>query len=245
MGSELNQDAKPRAVAPVTIERVSTMKRALDVHVYRKWSIPAKELMQRQAASEESTAIMNEEDAIIHLMKGYGSDGKRINHLSKHDPVVHFAAALYPLPSSLSTSEGRQADDLSEPCYARQNGVVGAVDTQLRNQDSDVTVEDMRRFMESSALSKPDDECVQSLPEVSLPPYIYLFNMEVDEQMRGQGIGAALVSAVSSYVRTQTPASMVLLSVENDNHAAIRAYYREGYDYLEKNEVFGKMFKIP
>jgi ribosomal protein S18 acetylase RimI-like enzyme len=83
-----------------------------------------------------------------------------------------------------------------------------------------------------------------SFRDASLPTHVYLSNLGVDDQMQGNGLGAALMAAVTLHVRTRTSASMILLTVQNDNHSAIRVYRREGYGYLEKNNVYGRMFKI-
>jgi ribosomal protein S18 acetylase RimI-like enzyme len=223
-------------MADVTIERVSTKRRALDVHVFRQWSISAKEHIEKQTQSSStgSTEIMTEDEAIDHLMRGYGSDGRYINNVSKNDPAVQFVT-LYQPQHSGSWKSG---------CYNRQNGVVGAVDIQLRNADSDVSIDDMVHLVERSQELSATGESDLSFSESSLPSHVYLSNLRVDDQMQGHGLGAALMAAVTFHVRTQTPASMILLTVQNDNHSAIRVYLREGYGYLEKNKVFGRMFKI-
>lgn len=239
---ELN-DVGPRprrdVMSDVRIERVCTKQRALDVHVFRGWSVSAKEHMTELPNSvRRSSAAMTEEDAVNQLMRGYGSDGRYINTVSKNDPAIQFVTVYE--PESCLAEEHR---DESGSCYARQNGVVGAVDIQLRNVDSSMSIEEMKIKL-STIECNPIGDSVHLFAESSLPPHVYLSNLRVDDQMQGCGIGSALVAAVTSFVRTESPASMILLTVQNDNLSAIRAYFREGYAYLEKNEVYGKMFKL-
>ena len=236
MRGELNEVKHRREVmSDVRIERVSTKQRALDVHVFRGWSLSAKEHIKEQP---NSSARMTEEDAVNQLMRGYGSDGLYVNTVSKNDPAIQFVTVYEPV--SCLTEEHQHE---SGTCYARQNGVVGAVDIQLRNANSCMSLEEMKIKL-SSTECNPIEDSVHLFAESSLPPHFYLSNLRVDDQMQGHGIGSALVAAVTSFVRTESPASMILLTVQNDNHSAIRAYFREGYAYLEKNEVYGKMFKL-
>jgi ribosomal protein S18 acetylase RimI-like enzyme len=249
---------QPHWMTHVTIERVCTKKRALDVHVFRRWSITAQEhiekskqaelsllslsssssLLSSSSLSEEgaSSELMTEDDAINHLMRGYASDGRYWNTASKNDPTIQFVTLYQPHHTGWNSD-----------CYNRQNGVVGAVDIQLRNADSAVTIDDVWVDMvERSRYHDGADGVTSDLSfrDASLPTHVYLSNLGVDDQMQGHGLGAALMAAVTLHVRTQTSASMILLTVQNDNHSAIRVYRREGYGYLEKNNVYGRMFKI-
>lgn len=240
-----DRSARDTWMTHVTIERVSTKQRALDVHVFRKWSITAQEHIEKQTESlsssllstkDGSTHIMTEEEAIDHLMRGYGSDGRYMNTVSKNDPTIQFVTLYQPHHTGWNSD-----------CYIRQNGVVAAVDIQARNADSDVSIDDIMLLVERSRDRSVDGESDLSFCESSsLPSHVYLSNLRVDDQMQGHGLGAALMAAVTSHVTsTQTTlTSMILLTVQNDNHSAIRIYRREGYGYLEKNDVFGRMFKI-
>lgn len=241
MLEDWNAECEPRreVMLDVRIERVSTKQRALDVHVFRGWSVSANEHIMGQLTSlKGSSARMTEEDAVDQLMRGYGSDGRYINTVSKNDPAIQFVTVFEP---ESSLSEGKEFEH--DSCFIRQNGVVGAVDIQLRNIDSDISIDDMKMLLSSSECN-PNEESTHPFPESLLPAHVYLSNLRVDDKMQGLGIGSALVAAVTSFVRTESPASMILLTVQNDNHSAIRAYLREGYGYLEKNEVYGKMFKL-
>lgn len=191
------------------IERVNNKKRALDVQVFRNFSISPMELIGRQQKESSPDDVMTEEEAIDHLMPDYDSLGKCLKHASPHDHPVYFVAV-------------NDDKSLAEK-FAPQNGVIGCISTQLRERESPMTFD----LLEGRNVSLP-------LPE-RLPPHIYIANMLVDDTMRRRGIGIALLSAVADYVRVEQSVDLIALDVETKNLSAIRTYERAGYGYMSKN----------
>ncbi len=89
-------------------------------------------------------------------------------------------------------------------------------------------------------------------------PHVYLANMRVHPLVQRRGIGSALLSSVCQYAESLHVLSnkqyydgncndgtlkcqKVVLSVDNDNSQAITMYEKFGFRYLERNEVFGVM----
>ena len=92
--------------------------------------------------------------------------------------------------------------------FAQTNGIVAAIDCQLRNCEESKNV---KEFGE-------------------LPPHIHIRNLNVDQKCRRMGIARELVEAVLEYADKDTPAEMVTLVVDDTNQAAIGLYKDLGFD---------------
>ena len=201
------------------IEKVSTKERALDVRIFRGFSISPAEFILKKHDENAEKGPLSEAEAIDQLMPGYDAASNEINHVSPHEREVYFAAVL--------SNQYKEEEEKSLcQAFARQNGVMGVVRTQVRHQDSVVSLEDM--------LSSNSTRCQA--------PHVYLSNLRIDDSMRRRGLATALLSAVTSYCRAIEGVNLILLSVDNDNEGAIDAYKKCGYRYVTRNDVFGTMY---
>jgi ribosomal protein S18 acetylase RimI-like enzyme len=236
----------------VLIERVATKKRALDVNIFRGFTISPAEYIKREIGKQKAAAaaaaaaagtckddetkiiVISEDEAIDHLMRGYDDRGDYINPSSLNAPAVQFAA-LY---RSQEEVGGDDDADVLIQSYAKQNSVMGVVSAQIRSRDSPITMQDI----ETGSCSSISPTAGMTMKQ--LPPHVYLANMRVDGRMQRRGVGTALLSAVTSYAETQEDISVILLDVYNDNLGAIRMYERHGYRYMYQNDEFGTMFQM-
>lgn len=74
------------------------------------------------------------------------------------------------------------------------------------------------------------------------PPRVYLFDIEVDEEHRGKGIGTLAMQALEEEGR-QRKAKQLMLSVFFKNPGAIRLYERLGFEPTERGEAGMRMAK--
>lgn len=74
------------------------------------------------------------------------------------------------------------------------------------------------------------------------PPRVYLYDIEVDEQHRGKGIGSAAMHALEEEGR-RLGAKQVMLAVFFKNPGAIRLYERLGFEPTERGEAGMRMAK--
>ena len=215
------------------IEKASTKARALDVKVFRGYTVSAKEehvLEQHQKGNE-----MTENEAIDALMKNYNEYGEYIFNPPHCEAEVYFVAVY----------NGATNNPIEENAFDRTNGVVGVVSAQLRRRSPLIAGPSSNDENENGSLDST------ALPSVPIPsPHIYVANMRVDDKMRRRGVGIALLLAVKEYAETWEEEEMdesipMALSVDNDNVGAIRLYERFGFEYLEKNDVFRVMIMWP
>lgn len=210
-----------------SIERVSTKARALDVKVFRGFSISAAEyiLEQHEIGNEVSETM-----AIDHLMKNYNENGqyvmmhKNIN-LLQNEPEDYFIA-IY-----------NGTDTLCELIMARQNGLAGCVRTQLNRQPP----------MKVGPSSDGTPSTLVLSPTVTIPSsHLYVANMRVGDNMQRRGIGMALLSSIKDYVNTlgEDKDIPLVLSVDSDNFGAIQLYEKFGFVYLERNSDWGTMILL-
>lgn len=74
------------------------------------------------------------------------------------------------------------------------------------------------------------------------PPRVYLYDIEVDEEHRGKGIGTRAIHALEERGR-RLGAKQVMLSVFFQNPGAIRLYERLGFLPTERGEAGMRMAK--
>jgi len=211
------------------IEKVSTKARALDVRVFRGFSISAEEYISEQHSVGNT---VSEFMAVDHLMQNYDEQGHYItknnnnnNNLVQNEPEDYFIA-LY-----------NGTDTLCDLSMARQNGLAGLVRTQLRRQPP--------------LIVGPSSDGTPSIlvlpPTVTIPSsHLYVANMRVGDTMQRRGIGMALLSSIKDYVDTlgEDRNIPLVLSVDSDNLGAIQLYEKFGFEYLERNSDWGTMILI-
>jgi ribosomal protein S18 acetylase RimI-like enzyme len=206
------------------IEKVSTKARALDIKVFRGFSMSATEyILEQQNIGNEISETM----AIDHLMKNYNEHGQYImknNELLLYEREDYFIA-LY-----------NGTDTVCGLSMARQNGLAGLVSAQLRRQAPPIVGPSQDGTPSILVLSS-------SIPIPS--SHLYVANMRVVDNMQRRGIGMALLSSIRDYVNTLGEENIPLvLSVDSDNVNAIRLYENFGFEYLERNSDWGTMILI-
>ena len=60
-------------------------------------------------------------------------------------------------------------------------------------------------------------------------PGVYILDLIVEPQHRGNGLGSALLTEAARHGRREWDADYLILSVARDNHGAVRFYEREGF----------------
>ena len=219
------------AASPFSIERVSTLSRALDVSVFRGWSMTAEEWIEKrhneqrlgQQPLQDSMMICTHDDAMRELMIGYDESGVNQLTFGSQRPVT-FCAIGHASEDGIGTTD-------DDGWMIRTNFAVGSVDCQvktkhdkfsMRGGDSEEKVPDWEE----------DHSCEHLIPF----PHVYLKNLCVDERMRGRGVGLALVRAVKAYaLETDVPA--IVLDVDPSNLSAVNLYRREGFEFFKTGSM--------
>ena len=211
------------------IEKVSTKARALDVRVFRGFSISAEEYISEHHSVGNA---VSESMAVDHLMQNYDEQGHYImknnnnnNNLVQNEPEDYFIA-LY-----------NGTDTQCDLSMARQNGLAGLVRTQLRRQPPLIV----------GTSSDGTPSILVLPPTVTIPSsHLYVANMRVGDTMQRRGIGMALLSSIKDYVDTlgEDRNIPLVLSVDSDNLGAIQLYEKSGFEYLERNSDWGTMILI-
>jgi len=210
--------------ADYSIRKVSNKARALDVKVFRGFSISAHEYILEQ--HRKNGYDVSETQAIDFLMMNYDDDGNYIMHnIIEPDlyvPEIYFAAVY------------NGAEQEKTQLFERQNGIIGVVSAQLR-----------RSAPITDGSSSPSEVTTATIPS----PHIYVANMRVHDKMRRKGVGKALLSSVLAHtISTKDRLNETIplvLSVENDNLGAIQLYEQFGFEYFEKNKFFSLMMLWP
>ena len=210
-----------------SIERVSTKARALDVKVFRGFSMSAAEYISEQ---HELGNEVSETMAVDRLMKNYNENGQYVMkqnniNLMQNESEDYFIA-LY-----------NGTDTLCESSMARQNGLAGCVRTQLNRQLP----------LKVGPSSDGTPSTIALSPTVTIPSsHLYVANMRVGGSMRRRGIGMALLSSIKDYVSTlgEDKDIPLVLSVDSDNVGAIQLYEKFGFEYLERNSDWGTMILL-
>lgn len=108
------------------IEKVASKQRALDVKVFRQFSIPVEQYIMDYY--EKNNIFLTESEALDRLMPGFNENGEYQKHVGPDEREVQFVA-IY----------DEQNPTLDER-YSMTNGVMGVVCAQIRcrNISSDV-----------------------------------------------------------------------------------------------------------
>ena len=201
------------------IQRVTTKARALDVRIFRGFSITAEEyvLEQRQVGNNDN--IISKNEAIDLMMKDYDENGDYIyKYVADYESEAYFVAVY-----------NGTRDELRDE-FAGPDGVIGVVSAQLRRRSP---------LTDDSVIDDKD-----SIPSA----HVYLANMRVHDEMRRRGVGLALISSVREYVDSWSVRMdeeiPCVLSVDNDNFGGIRLYERGGFSYLHGNDEYCTMIAV-
>ncbi|KAL7458305.1 hypothetical protein ACHAWC_010988 [Mediolabrus comicus] len=156
------------------IEKVTTKARALDVRVFRGFSMSAAEYVLNQ---QHSGTEISESMAINLLMKDYNDQGHYIvkdTIIKNKIPQIIIEPAHYFV--AISNVTDMSSCDLD---IARHNGLVAVVSAQLRHHSP---------LMMTSPCSNDDD--IHHALDVSIPlSHMYIANMRVGEAWYRRGIG--------------------------------------------------------
>ena len=231
------------AAPSFSIERVSTLSRALDVSVFRGWSMTAEEWIEKRRNEQQrmgqqplpdsrTSMICTHDEAMRELMIGYDESGVNQLTFGTERPVT-FCAIGHGSEGGIGTTE----DD--KGWMIRTNFAVGSVDCQVKTKQDKFS---MRFFEikltggEDSDGSAPDWEEGNSCEHLIPFPHVCLKNLRVDERMRGRGVGLALVRAVKAYaLEMGVPA--IVLDVEPSNVSAVNLYRREGFEFVRTGSM--------
>ena len=211
------------------IEKVTTKARALDVRVFRGFSISAAEYILKQ--QHDFGTEVSESMAINLLMKDYNDQGHYIlkdSTIKSNIPQIIIEPTHYFV--AISNVTGMSSCDLN---ISRHNGLVAVVSAQLRHHSP---------LMMTSPCSNNDG--IQHALDVSIPlSHLYIANMRVVERMQRRGIGMSLLSSIKDYADALGKENNIplVLSVDNDNLNAIQLYEKFGFQFLERNNDFGTM----
>lgn len=226
------------AASPFSIERVSTLSRALDVSVFRGWSMTAEEWVEKrrneqrlgQQPLQDSMMICTHDDAMRELMIGYDESGVNQLAFGSQRPVT-FCAIAHGSKDGIGTTN-------DDGWMIRTNFAVGSVDCQVKTKQDKFSM----RFFElkltggDSEGNVPDWEEDHSCEQLIPFPHVYLKNLCVDERMRGRGVGLALVRAVKAYA-FETGVHAVVLDVDPSNVSAVKLYRREGFEFVKRGSM--------
>lgn len=210
------------------IEKVTTKARALDVRVFRGFSMSAAEYVLNQ---QHSGTEISESMAINLLMKDYNDQGHYIvkdTIIKNNKPQIIIEPAHYFV--AISNVTDMSSCDLD---IARHNGLVAVVSAQLRHHSP---------LMMTSPHSNNDG--IHHALDVSIPlSHMYIANMRVGEAWYRRGIGMSLLSSIKDYANALDKENNIplVLSVDSDNLNAIQLYEKFGFQFLERNSDFGTM----
>ena len=196
------------------VERVNSIERALDVHVYRGWSsVTVEEYLSRreERMKDAEEEPMSRSQAVQELMKGYDEYGVNTQTCS-NEPVVTFCAVYC---GNLDT------DAEFNDFFRRTNGVVGTVDCQVKMKDT-----------------SNNGECINGdskEKEMPVPwPHLYRKNLSVDPRIRRKGVGLGLVRADRAYACERGMKAIVLDVDPSNESGAIQLNKREGFEFVQE-----------
>ncbi len=198
-----------------SIRQVSNKARALDVKVFRGFSVSAREhIVDQQRKNGEE---VSEAQAIDFLMKNYDNDGNYImaGGMKSYEPETYFAA-MY---------NGAERERME--CFSRQNGIIGVVSAQLRRR---------------TPLGDDPSELTATPPHIYIANMRVHDNMQ--RQGVGKALLSSVIAHAISLNERMDEAISLVLSVENDNLGAIHLYEQLGFEYVEKNKFFGLMLLL-
>ncbi len=218
-----NNDHKHNTSSFVTIERVSNRSRALDVKVFRGFSIPASEYIQKQLI--EHNQVMTEQECIHILTSSYDDYGQDMSILG--EPLVQFVAVVS--YNQTITGDGiflsRNTSTLSPSSIAheRTNGVVGVINAQIKRNVGSVDATIKNKYNNNNDIPWP---------------HVSLKNLNVQTDFRLQGLASTLVNEVKQYAEKEA-INAIVLEVECDNYGAVHLYLKEGFKFVQNVSDFG------
>lgn len=219
-----NNDDNHNTSTFVTIERVSNRSRALDVKVFRGFSIPVSEYIQKQLI--EHNLVMTEQECIQILTSSYDDYGQDMSILG--EPLVQFVAVVS--YNQTITGDGiLMSQNSSTPLsivHERTNGVVGVINAQIKRKVGGSRID--------ATNNNNNNHNNNDIPW----PHVSLKNLNVHTDFRRQGLASALVNQVKQYAEKEA-INAIVLEVECDNHGAVRLYLKEGFKFVQNVSDFG------
>ena len=197
------------------VEKVASKQRALDVKVFRQFSIPVEQYIVDY--HEKNNVLLTESEALDRLMPGFNENGEYLKHVGPDEREVQFAA-IYD-----------EHNPILKERYSITNGVMGVVCAQIRCRNNSFDLMRTKNVSSSRVL----------------PPHVYLANLRVDEMMRRKGIGTSLMKAIEEYASSNNINTIILsVDPDNhgaiqmyQRHGFVHVQENEGYEY-------GSMMKI-
>jgi ribosomal protein S18 acetylase RimI-like enzyme len=209
--NQSNED-NHRSSCFVMMERVSNRSRALDVKVFRGFSIPVSEYIQKQLI--EHNLVMTEKECEQILTSSYDDYGQDTSIVG--EPLVQFVAVVS--YNQTSTGDGilLSQNSSSSPSIDHEptNGVVGVINAQIKRKENGISVNS----------AKNNNKNHKDIPW----PHVSLKNLNVHTEFRRKGIASALVQQVKQYAEKEA-INAIVLEVECDNDSAVRLYLKEGF----------------
>jgi len=246
------------------IEQVNSKRRALDVKVFRQFSISAAEYLIL-ANSKRNNNNNNNKD-----------NNHDNGHIKNVDPCNFLTdgETISICESMVDIITEEEAIDLLMPGYDEfgnyilQSAAIAATNADASNaaigSSTDREVYFVAVLNDEDAIEKEFNNQNGVVGVVSAKlrrfpsPHVYLANMRVHPFVQRRGIGSALLSSVCQYAESLNIHSYkqfgeddgsegslkcrkVLLTVDNNNLHAIQMYEKFGFRHLDRNEEFGVM----
>jgi len=201
----------------ITIERVSTKHRALDVRVFRRWSLLSAREYRKDQLSDYGVVVSHREAIEALTPSSMGDNGREpcFFSIDVAKPIVQFVAVVVKDGDDTRGDNGGYSDG-EEDANDRTNRVVGTVDAQVKKQPN------------GSSASASSSSSVYY-------PQVYLKNLSVAKGHRRRGIASLLVEAVRDYAVDEAVFAVVL-HVDCENIGAARLYEREGFEHDDEEE---------
>mmetsp|Transcript_20473 Transcript_20473/g.24403 ORF Transcript_20473/g.24403 Transcript_20473/m.24403 type:complete len:308 (-) Transcript_20473:426-1349(-) len=222
------KDVQTTATATtITIERVSTKNRALDVRVLRRWSLLSAREYRKEQLSDYGVVVSHREAIDALTPSTMGDDGRESCFFSIDvaKPIVQFVAVVVNDGDDTRDDNGEDSDgEEDDDNLDRMNGVVGTVDAQVKKRPN------------GSSASASSSSSIYY-------PQVYLKNLSVDKDHRRRGIASSLVEAVRNYAAEEAVCAVVL-HVDCENIGAARLYEREGFEHDEEEEEGGEVGRM-
>jgi ribosomal protein S18 acetylase RimI-like enzyme len=194
------------------IQQATSKAMALDIKVFRGFApITAQEYVNEQRRIFGYDISITE--AIDYLMKNYDDDGnyimKNVGNMSNTNDMDVVVDSYVPETYFVAIYNGTEMVTV----FQRQHGIIGVISAHPR--------------CTSTLLLLP----VGILPSTH-NDYVYVANLRVHDKMQRLGVGKALMLSVIAWnqqMHDEDARMPLVLSVDNDNTAAIRLYKKLGF----------------
>jgi ribosomal protein S18 acetylase RimI-like enzyme len=196
------------------IQQATSKAMALDIKVFRGFApITAQEYINEQCQFGYDVSMT---EAIDYLMKNYDDDGnyimKNVGNTSNTNDVDVVVDSYVPETYFVAIYNGTEMIT----AFQRQHGIIGVISAHPRC---------------TSTLLLP----VGILPSTH-NDHVYVANLRVHDKMQRRGVGKALMLSVIAWnqqMHDEDTTMPLVLSVDNDNTAAIRLYKKIGFTNID------------